>query len=60
MIFIGDLYKLPPVITPKEKESLREFYKTPYFLMLKFFKKSENLTKFIVKVMLSLLKFLMQ
>lgn len=41
MIFIVDLYKLPPVITPKEKESLREFYKTPYFLMLKFFKKSE-------------------
>ncbi len=31
MIFIGDLYQLPPVVTSKEKDILKEFYKTPYF-----------------------------
>jgi ATP-dependent DNA helicase PIF1 len=31
MIFIGDLYQLPPVITSLEKESFNSLYKTPYF-----------------------------
>jgi ATP-dependent DNA helicase PIF1 len=31
MIFIGDLYQLPPVIVSAEKESYKLFYKTPYF-----------------------------
>lgn len=31
MIFIGDLYQLPPVVTSKEKDIFKEFYKTPYF-----------------------------
>ncbi|MFA4967167.1 MAG: AAA family ATPase [Candidatus Margulisiibacteriota bacterium] len=31
MIFIGDLYQLPPVITYKEKEIFKEHYKTGYF-----------------------------
>lgn len=31
MIFIGDLYQLPPVVTFREKEIFREFYNSPYF-----------------------------
>ncbi|MFH1824662.1 MAG: AAA family ATPase [Candidatus Firestonebacteria bacterium] len=31
MIFIGDLYQLPPVVTSKEKEMFKSHYKSPYF-----------------------------
>jgi ATP-dependent DNA helicase PIF1 len=31
MIFIGDLYQLPPVVTSIEKNSFNLLYKTPYF-----------------------------
>jgi ATP-dependent DNA helicase PIF1 len=31
MIFIGDLYQLPPVIASAEKASFKSLYKTPYF-----------------------------
>jgi len=31
MIFIGDLYQLPPVVTGPEKEIFRTHYATPYF-----------------------------
>lgn len=31
MIFIGDLYQLPPVVTSKEKSIFTTHYKTPYF-----------------------------
>jgi ATP-dependent exoDNAse (exonuclease V) alpha subunit len=31
MIFIGDLYQLPPVINSTERESYRAVYQTPYF-----------------------------
>jgi ATP-dependent DNA helicase PIF1 len=31
MIFIGDLYQLPPVITGSEKAGFSSLYKTPYF-----------------------------
>jgi hypothetical protein len=31
MIFIGDLYQLPPVTTGTEKEIFRSLYETPYF-----------------------------
>lgn len=31
MIFIGDLYQLPPVVTGKEKEFFNIYYKSPYF-----------------------------
>ena len=31
MIFFGDLYQLPPVVTGTEKAVLRELYETPYF-----------------------------
>jgi len=31
MIFVGDLYQLPPVVTSEEKEIFSRHYKTPYF-----------------------------
>jgi ATP-dependent DNA helicase PIF1 len=31
MVFIGDLYQLPPVVTNDEKEIFNSFYETPYF-----------------------------
>jgi hypothetical protein len=31
MIFIGDLYQLPPVINSTERGSYDELYRTPYF-----------------------------
>jgi len=31
MIFIGDLYQLPPVVTSQEREIFRSRYKSPYF-----------------------------
>lgn len=38
MIFIGDLYQLPPVITNAEKDAFKECYETPYFFSSKVFK----------------------
>ncbi|HUH65737.1 MAG TPA: AAA family ATPase [Syntrophales bacterium] len=37
MIFIGDLYQLPPVVTGQEREIFRGHYKTPYFFGAKVF-----------------------
>ena len=37
MIFIGDLYQLPPVITGAEKTAFRSLYETPYFYGAKVF-----------------------
>jgi len=31
MIFVGDLYQLPPVVTSREQAIFRTHYKTPYF-----------------------------
>src|SRR3990172_1952403 len=31
MIFIGDLYQLPPVVTSREKALFMDYYKSPYF-----------------------------
>ena len=31
MVFIGDLYQLPPVVTGLEREALRAVYETPHF-----------------------------
>jgi len=31
MVFIGDLHQLPPVVTNKETDIFKNFYKTPYF-----------------------------
>lgn len=41
MIFIGDLYQLPPVVTSKEKNIFKELYRTPYFFDANVFKESE-------------------
>ncbi len=38
MIFIGDLYQLPPVVaSPEERELFRTLYKSPYFFDAKIF-----------------------
>ncbi|MBI5894434.1 MAG: AAA family ATPase [Deltaproteobacteria bacterium] len=31
MIFIGDLYQLPPVVTSRDKAFFMDYYKSPYF-----------------------------
>jgi len=37
MIFIGDLYQLPPVVTKNEKEVFKTLYDSPYFYSAKVF-----------------------
>ncbi len=37
MIFIGDLYQLPPVVTSREKALFTEYYKSPYFFSARVF-----------------------
>lgn len=37
MIFIGDLYQLPPVVTPAEREIFRSHYASPYFFSARVF-----------------------
>ncbi|MFH1200130.1 MAG: AAA family ATPase [Candidatus Micrarchaeota archaeon] len=37
MIFFGDLYQLPPVVTGKERDLFREHYGSPYFFDSKAF-----------------------
>jgi ATP-dependent DNA helicase PIF1 len=37
MIFIGDLYQLPPVVTPAEKDHFKLAYETPYFFSARIF-----------------------
>jgi len=37
MIFIGDLYQLPPVVTGEEREIFRSIYASPYFYDAKVF-----------------------
>ena len=37
MIFIGDLYQLPPVVTGAEKDAFNSLYQTPYFYSAKVF-----------------------
>jgi ATP-dependent DNA helicase PIF1 len=41
MIFIGDLYQLPPVITGEEKELFHSIYDSPYFYSAKVFNSLE-------------------
>ena len=41
MIFIGDLYQLPPVVSGAEKEIFRSHYPSPYFFSAKVFPQLE-------------------
>ena len=41
MVFVGDLYQLPPVVTSKEKEFFSAHYKTPFFFSSRVFKNFE-------------------
>lgn len=42
MIFIGDLYQLPPVTTTREKDIFSNLYKSPYFFDAQVFRESEK------------------
>ncbi len=37
MIFIGDLYQLPPVVTSREQALFKDLYKSPYFFSARVF-----------------------
>ncbi len=41
MVFIGDLYQLPPVVTSNEREVFRSVYESPYFYSAHLFKSFE-------------------
>jgi len=41
MLFIGDLYQLPPVVTNDEKQLFKTVYKSPYFFDSKSFNESD-------------------
>lgn len=47
MIFIGDLYQLPPVVTGQEKDLFRNYYKSPYFFSAHVF---ENLNMEMIEL----------
>ncbi|MEI7904620.1 MAG: DEAD/DEAH box helicase, partial [Candidatus Firestonebacteria bacterium] len=41
MVFIGDLYQLPPVVTSSEREIFKTMYRSPYFFSAKVFEELE-------------------
>lgn len=45
MVFFGDLYQLPPVVTREEDESFHRTYKSPWFFSAKVFEKPDLFTK---------------
>jgi ATP-dependent DNA helicase PIF1 len=47
MVFIGDLYQLPPVVTSAEKEIFTHRYETPYFFSAQVFKEETFKMEFI-------------
>ena len=47
MVFIGDLYQLPPVVTTAEREIFSHRYETPYFFSAQVFKEEAFDMEFI-------------
>lgn len=47
MIFVGDLYQLPPVVTNAEKEIFTHRYESPYFFSAQVFKEKSFAMDFI-------------
>lgn len=41
LIFVGDLYQLPPVVTSNERDIFKQVYETPYFFSALAFKEIE-------------------
>lgn len=41
MVFVGDLYQLPPVVTSQERAVFKSMYKTPYFFSARAFSSFE-------------------
>jgi len=50
LIFIGDLYQLPPIVTYKEKEIFSEMYLSPYFFDSKAFAEIEFTIIELIKI----------
>jgi ATP-dependent DNA helicase PIF1 len=50
MVFIGDLYQLPPVVTSEERENFQEEYASPYFFDAKVFRECQIKLKELEKV----------
>jgi len=50
MIFIGDLFQLPPVVGEEEEEMFRDYYDSPYFFSAKSLEDSEFETVELEKV----------
>lgn len=50
LIFIGDLYQLPPIVTYKEKEIFSELYISPYFFDSRAFAETEFKTIELTKI----------
>ncbi len=47
MVFIGDLYQLPPIVTPDERDFFRDTYASPWFFDANVFKDQDFYLQFI-------------
>lgn len=50
MIFFGDLFQLPPVVSREEEDIFRTAYKTPFFFSAKVFQQSKFRTMYLKKI----------
>ncbi len=50
MIFFGDLFQLPPVVSREEEDIFRTAYKTPFFFSAKVFQQSRFRTMYLKKI----------
>ncbi len=56
MVFIGDLYQLPPVVTNDERELLAKNYATPYFFSAAVFNPQQTLLNDALKFSMRLIE----
>ncbi len=47
MVFIGDLYQLPPVVSSSEREIFSDRYETPYFFSAQVFREQDFTMEFV-------------
>ncbi len=47
MVFIGDLYQLPPIVTPDDRDFFRDNYQSPWFFDANVFKDQDFYIQFI-------------
>ena len=56
MVFIGDLYQLPPVVTNEERDALAKQYVTPYFFSAEVFNPQQTLLNDALKFSMRLIE----